>query len=1091
MSAHGPGPPGPVPLDDVLVTRQLARRAARPPDYRAESDALAALAEVMAMRPADLLPQLVQQVLALCRADSAGISILETGDVFRWHAVAGLLAPHAGGTIARDASPCGEVIARDQVLLFQRPQRHFRFPVPVDPPIEEALLVPFHERGRAVGTVWAIAQRPDRHFDAEEARLLVRLAAFAAAAHQLGSALQVAQQARMRVEAQVDERTLAAEAARLFAESIVDTMRDPLLVLDAGLHVVSASRAFYDTFRVAHQETLGRRIYELGNGQWDIGALRTLLEDVLPRQTILREFEVEHVFEHLGRRVMLLNARRLRRDGDAQAMILLAIEDVTERREAEAARQEAEARFTEMVKNVRDYAVFMTDAQGTIVSWNVAAESVFGHAEAQAIGQPFSLIFTLEDVAAGMPEHELRQAREHGRAEDERWHLRRNGERFWAQGIVTARRDERGGLVGYSKILRDMSERRRAETALRASEERFRRAMDIGTVGVLFFRLDGRVLDANAAFERLVGYTAEALRALPDWLALTPPEFRASTAHAARELAERGDTAPYEKQMIRRDGTRFWGLFAPTRLSGRGRQTECVEFVLDIGDRKRTEAALRASEERLRLALAAARMGTWHWEVATDRHRRDANLNLLLGLDPAESEQPIAEFLARLHADDVPRVRAAFERAAQYGDALQVDFRVLGAGGEVRWLSGSGDVFGSGPQRYLAGACVDVTDRRRLEDALRQADRRKDEFLAMLGHELRNPLAPLRNALEALRRQNLESGTLERVHAMMDRQVGHLSRLVNDLLDVSRITLGVIDLRRQPLNLAEVVELAVEMAMPAIEGRGHDLSLALPHRPLQVQGDRARLVQVLFNLLHNAAKYSAPGSRIWLTLERDDGHAVVSVRDNGSGMTRELVPHVFEIFTQGTRTLARSQGGLGLGLTLVRRLVEAHGGTVEAASEGPGLGSEFVVRLPVLPALPAQAQPPPEERKVTLPPPRTGLALVVDDVPDIADSYGWLFEGLVDQVEVAYSGAQALEIAGRQRPDLIVCDLGMPDMDGYETCRRLRQLPGLDTTVIAAVSGYGGDEYVRESKAAGFDRHLVKPIGRSTLEELVQAAAAR
>lgn len=1047
---------------------------------------------------------------------------------------------------------------------------------------------------------------------------------------------------------------------RPFAESIVDTVRDPLLVLDADLRVILASRVFYEAFRVAPGETEGRRIYELGNGQWDVPALRTLLEEILPRESAFRDFAVDHVFPQLGRRHMLLNARRLQQQGAVRELILLAIEDVTERRMAEAARHEAEARFTDMVKNVRDYAVFMTDPQGTITSWNVAAERVFGHAEAEALGQPFALIFTPEDVTAGTHEEELRQARELGRAEDERWHLRKDGERFWAQGIVTPRLDGRGQLVGYSKILRDMSERQRAEMALRASQQQFRRAMSIATVGVLFFRLDGRLLDANAAFCRISGHSVEALRALPDWMALTPPEFRAVTARTAEALAERGDAAPYEKQMLRADGSRFWGLFAPTRLEGSGRETVCVEFILDITGRKRTEealqrseerhafllrlsdalrllsdpaevlatanrllgealgvdrayyveideartigtvraefrcgttptlvgehrladydwvlpamragqmvviadversqrvpedrraamravqiaahvsaplvkegllvgalcvtehrprtwldsevalvretaeriwaavershaeAALRTSEDRLRLALVAARMGTWHWEPSGDRHRRDANLNRLLGLEPVETVLPLEEFFTHVHPDDHAAVRAAVDASVRRGHNLAVDFRVVWPRGEVHWLSDKGDVFGSGTGRYLAGACVDITERKRLEDELREADRRKDEFLAMLGHELRNPLAPMRNVLEALRRNHLDEAGLERAYGMMDRQVGHLSRLVNDLLDVSRITLGLIELQKETVNVAEVAEAAVEMAMPAVTSRRLELTLALPRKPLQIQGDRARLIQVVFNLLNNAAKYTPAGGQIWLSLEREDGHVAIRVRDNGSGMTSDLVPRVFDLFTQGARTLDRAQGGLGLGLTLVKRLVEKHGGTVAAASAGPGLGSEFVVRLP---ACKDEAQAPGPASAIDEGPRVSGVhAMVVDDVRDIADSYVWLFEGLVDDVRVAYSGGQALEMSGERAPDLVVCDLGMPGMDGYETCRRLRELPGLQSTLIAAVSGYGGDEYVRASKQAGFDRHLVKPISRATLEALVRSAVSR
>jgi two-component system CheB/CheR fusion protein len=322
----------------------------------------------------------------------------------------------------------------------------------------------------------------------------------------------------------------------------------------------------------------------------------------------------------------------------------------------------------------------------------------------------------------------------------------------------------------------------------------------------------------------------------------------------------------------------------------------------------------------------------------------------------------------------------------------------------------------------------------------------------------------------------------------MDRQVGHLTRLVDDLLDVSRITRGLVEIRKEPVNVGDVVDQAVEMANPAVEGRGHVLSFTLPRKALGVEGDATRLTQVVFNLLNNAAKYTDPGGRIWLTVEREGEVAVVRVRDNGSGMKADFVPKVFDLFTQGERTLDRSQGGLGLGLALVKRLVEMHGGTVEARSEGPGKGSEFTVRLPALPPAPEKSQP----ARAVGPPPaaaQVARALVVDDNFDVAESLTWMLEGLAREIKMVHSGAAAVETAPEFKPDIIVCDIGMPGMDGYETCRRLRQVPDLEKVLIAAVSGYGNEDDRRKSQAAGFDRHLVKPIGRATLVELVQCVA--
>ncbi len=878
--------------------------------------------------------------------------------------------------------------------------------------------------------------------------------------------------------------------ALAFAESIIDTVRDPLLVLDEGLRVVNASPEFYRTFGVKREETEGRLVYELGNRQWDIPGLRTLLEEILPQSTTFRDFEVEHHFDHIGRKVMLLNARRLRRGPGEREMILLAIEDATERRDAEEARRDAETRFTEMVKNVRDHSIFLTDPNGVVTSWNIAAERIIGYPEAEAVGRHFSLIFTPEDVQAGLPEQELRQAREWGRAEDERWHRRKSGERFWALGIVTPLRNDAGELTGYSKVLRDMTERKRAEEALRLTEERFRLMVQtVQDYAVFLMDSAGNVTSWNEGAQRILGFTEEEIVGKPGALFFTEEDRRAGLPERELRTAATAGKATDENWLVSKQGQRFWASGATTALRDEsGNPRGFVKILRDLTERRQAEERLRESEERLRVALAAGRMGTWRWRIPQDEQVLDDGLRRLMGLPPGQDVLSLEGFLSRIHAGDRDRVRAEFERCRDEGAALNVEFRVTWPDGSVHWLKDQGETLRGPDGPFMTGAAVDITDRKQMEDELRDADRRKDEFLAMLGHELRNPLAPLRNVTETLRRRRLDGPALERAYAMMDRQVAHLSRLVDDLPDVSRITRGLVELGKAPANLAEVIEQAVEMAAPVIEGRGHELSLALPHRPLRVEGDATRLTQVVFNLLHNAAKYTDPGGKVWLTLERDADRAVLRVRDNGTGMKPDLVPKVFDLFSQGERTPDRSQGGLGLGLALVKRLVEMHGGTVAARSEGPGKGSEFSVRLP---ALPAEAEKPRPPRPAGPPPAavRADRVLVVDDNLDVAESLTWMLEGLAREIRTAHSGAAALELVRKWRPNLILCDIGMPGMDGYDTCRRLRQVPGLEGVPIAALSGYGSPEERRESKEAGFDRHLVKPVGRATLEELVRSAA--
>jgi signal transduction histidine kinase len=388
----------------------------------------------------------------------------------------------------------------------------------------------------------------------------------------------------------------------------------------------------------------------------------------------------------------------------------------------------------------------------------------------------------------------------------------------------------------------------------------------------------------------------------------------------------------------------------------------------------------------------------------------------------------------------------------------------------------------------------EVAERRRAEEALREAHRRKDEFLAMLAHELRNPLAPIRNALEVLRLAGDDPARREEARAVMERQLQQAVRLVDDLLDLARIGQGKIELRRERVPLASVVQRAVETSRPLLESADHQLTVCLPAQPVLLDADPARLAQVLSNLLNNAAKYTEPGGHVWLTAEvqREGAQGApeltLRVRDTGVGIPPEVLPQVFELFAQEERSRGRSQGGLGVGLTLVRGLVELHGGTVEAVSDGPGRGSEFIVRLPLprqeaLPkgnpgAAPELSGPPLSSRK---------KVLVVDDNRDAAESLSLLLRLNGYEVRTAYDGEAALQAARDYLPDVAVLDLGLPRMDGYEVARRIRQEPALAGITLVAASGYGQEEDRRRSGEAGFDQHLIKPVEMEDLLGILNA----
>ena len=377
----------------------------------------------------------------------------------------------------------------------------------------------------------------------------------------------------------------------------------------------------------------------------------------------------------------------------------------------------------------------------------------------------------------------------------------------------------------------------------------------------------------------------------------------------------------------------------------------------------------------------------------------------------------------------------------------------------------------------------------RIATALREADRRKDEFLAILAHELRNPLAPLRNALEALRLKPHDREAAAWARAVMERQVAQMVRLIDDLLDLSRVSRGRIELRHERSDLASLVNGALEICGAAIKAGSHKLTLDLPAEALPLSVDPTRIVQVMCNLISNAAKYTPPGGRITVSARRQDGALEFSVRDTGIGIPQDMLQKVFDMFTQVTQSVERSQGGLGIGLTLVKRLVELHGGTVEARSAGPGRGSEFLVRLPEHPeaAMPMRVAALPEAATMAA----GRRILVADDNRDAADSLAFMLRLAGHEVRIAYDGQQAVDMAEAFRPALALIDIGMPRLNGYETARRLRAKPYGETMLLIALTGWGQADDRNRSLAAGFDHHIVKPVDPSMLERLLAAPAKK
>ena len=494
---------------------------------------------------------------------------------------------------------------------------------------------------------------------------------------------------------------------------------------------------------------------------------------------------------------------------------------------------------------------------------------------------------------------------------------------------------------------------------------------------------------------------------------------------------------------------------------------------IDVTERRRFAEALAEKEARMRLAMDAANYGDWELDSASGRMIWSAETRRLLGFG---ADEPISlELLQeRVHPDDRARRQGRIDDARVNG-VLSNEYRIVRPDGEVRWISSRGRAI-RGPDGHerMVGVIGDITELKKAEQALKAADRRKDEFLATLSHEPRNPLAPLRNSLAVLQRSGGDPQLFEKVGAVMERQLGHLVRLIDDLLDVSRISLDKLTLRFELADLAAVLEHAIEACRPAAERAGHVLEVHLPERPVKLEADRARLSQVFSNLVGNACKFTPDGGRVVIDASVEGDRAIVSVRDNGIGIAADRIGGVFEMFSQIDNSLERTQGGLGIGLTLVRRLVEMHGGSVVVKSAGLGEGSEFVVMLPLTQEIGA-ATPRRAAAAAAAPAGRLRM-LVVDDNGDSAESLALLLSLAGHETHVAHTGPEALDRADALRPDAVLLDLGLPGLNGYEVCRRLRAESWAREIPIVAITGWGQADDRQRSKDAGFDGHLVKPV---------------
>jgi PAS domain S-box-containing protein len=770
--------------------------------------------------------------------------------------------------------------------------------------------------------------------------------------------------------------------------------------------------------------------------------------------------------------------------------------DSSERHQAEEVLLKAGA-LQSAIFNSANFSSIATDAKGVIQIFNVGAERMLGYTAAEVmnkitpadISDPLELIarattLSVELATTITPGFEALVFKASRGIEDiyELTYIRKDGSRFPAIVSVTALRDAPGGIIGYLLIGTDNTARKQVEADQKQLDQRLRdqqfytrSLIESNTDALMTTDPAGIITDVNKQMEALTGCTRDELIGAPFKSYFTDPE----RAEAAIKLVlSEKKVTDYELTARARDAKETVVSYNATTFYDRDRKLQGVfAAARDVTERKQAERELSEKARLLDLSndaiivrdfedkisswnKGAENLYGWTCEEVIGKH-----LDTLL---QTEFPKPMTEILEQLH-----------DEGQFSGELVQVARNGRRVAALCRWVLDRGT-------KSILTSYTDITERRMLEESLAarasdlvRADRSKDEFLAMLAHELRNPLAPLRNAAEILQTENASDEECGQAQQIIGRQIENMTRMIDDLLDVSRITEGKIELRRQPVALADILTAAASVARSGISARRQELTLALPDEPIFLNADATRLEQVFGNLLGNACKYSDVGATISLRVERapatgaEPPDVIVRVCDNGMGIAPELLPDIFNLFVQATRALDRAHGGLGIGLTLVQRLVKLHGGSVEARSEGLGRGSEFIVRLPTLAVRPAELPPP---AAPAAPPEASRRILIVDDNEDSTRTMAILQRRRGHETRTSFTGPDAVAVAAEFVPEVVLLDIGLPGMDGYEVARRLRAMPALAGAFLVAMSGYGSEEDRAEARAAGFDEYLVKPV---------------
>ncbi len=664
-------------------------------------------------------------------------------------------------------------------------------------------------------------------------------------------------------------------------------------------------------------------------------------------------------------------------------------------------------------------------------------------------------------------------------------------ERAFRTFSFSALRDEDGVVRGVLCTTLDVTARVLAQQKAQDVEARLQLSLDAsGHIGTWTVELDTMKTFMDERFARLFGMAGEAARSGPDihnFINLIHEQDRARVQAAVRSAIESGGAYESEYRVPQPSGAMTWinskGRVFNDSVTGERR---FAGVAINITERKLAEQAVRESEAKFRTIADAMPQMVWSTRPDGFHDYYNEQWYAYTGM-PAGSTDGEG-WNDMFHPDDQERAWASWRSCLDTGAVYEIEYRLRHHSGQYRWVLGRALPVRDEAGRITRwmGTCTDIHVHKQAEDELHRANRQKDEFLAMLAHELRNPLAPISTSAQLLGMAGVSPATIKRASEVISRQVTHMTSLVDDLLDVSRVTRGLVTVARDTCDMKLILAGALEQTRPLVESRAHVLNVTTPDGCVLVHGDRNRLVQVIANLVSNAAKYTPQHGRIAVVLAAEGPDVRLTITDNGSGMEADLLPHVFDLFTQGHRTPDRSQGGLGLGLALVKNIIGLHDGTVSAHSEGLGKGSEFVMTLPrVMPAAAAGASA--LEGSTVVPPMHI---MLVDDNVDAVQSLAALLQGDGHTVTAHFNGRTALDEARSAHVNVFILDIGLPDIDGYELVRRLRVLPGMDRAHFIALTGYGQSHDRGLALAAGFDHHCIKPINMDELRRLLQRLAS-